>query len=399
MLCVRWEDMKSHRILFSLLPLSLAASLCASPLPAGEGPAPAPQAAATAGVQSDAFALQAFQHLLKEQKGNVVFSPAGLEGALQLLQQGARGKVAEELASLPVGKREGESAMQVSEANALFVAEDLKLKPGVKVDEVIRAPFATDQEKSKTLINEWADKNTRGMIPELDVGIDDETRLVAATAIALEEKWLAPFFPHKNSERNFHLSDGSTKKVCMMRKNGYFSYAEDEDWAAVALFYKTDGRPGTPGCFIGILPKGDARAFAAGLTPEKMSAIRGQLDASKNQMVEVNLPKFETSTPTYSLKSVLQACGVHTAFLPGADFSGFADEELVLKEVRQKCFVKVDEEGTKAAAVTEFGYALGAPPGPRPEPKVITFDRPFLWVIGDLTSPAAPWFMGLCEEP
>lgn len=399
MLCVRWEDMKSHRILFSLLSLSLAASLCASPLPAGEGPAPAPQAAATAGVQSDAFALQAFQHLLKEQKGNVVFSPAGLEGALQLLQQGARGKVAEELAALSVGKWEGGSAMQVCEANALFVEEDLKLKPGVKVDAVIRAPFATDLEKSKTLINEWADKNTHGMIPKLDVGIDEETRLVAATAIALEEKWLAPFFPQKNSERNFHLSDGSTKKVCMMMcKSGYFSYAEDEDWAAVALFYETDGRPGTPGCFIGILPKGDARAFAAGLTPEKMSAIRGQLDASKNQMVEVNLPKFETSTPTYSLKSVLQACGVHTAFLPGADFSGFADEELVLKEVRQKCFVKVDEEGTKAAAVTGFGYGLGAP-GPSPVPKVITFDRPFLWVIGDLTTPAAPWFMGLCEEP
>ena len=390
--------MKSHRIPFFLLTLSLAASLCASPLQAGEEPAPAPQAAATAEVQSDAFALQAFQHLLKAQKGNVVFSPAGLEGALRLLQQGARGKVAEELAALPMGKGEGGSAMQVCEANALFVAEDLKLKPGVKVDAVIRAPFATDLEKSKTLINEWADKNTRGMIPKLDVDIDEETRLVAATAIALEEKWLAPFLPHKNSERNFHLSDGSTKKVCMMSKNGYFSYAEDEDWAAVALFYKTDGRPGTPGCFIGILPKGDARAFAAGLTPEKMSAIRGQLDASKNQMVEVNLPKFETSTPTYSLKSVLQACGVHTAFLPGADFSGFADEDLVLEEVRQKCFVKVDEEGTKAAAVTGFGYGLGAP-GPRPEPKVITFDRPFLWVIGDLTTPAAPWFMGLCEEP
>lgn len=37
--------------------------------------------------------------------------------------------------------------------------------------------------------------------------------------------------------------------------------------------------------------------------------------------------------------------------------------------------------------------------GPQPAPKVITFNRPFLWVIGGLTTPAAPWFMGLCEEP
>ena len=52
-------------------------------------------------VESDAFALQAFRHLLAEQQGNVVFSPAGLEGVLKLLQQGARGKVEAELAALP----------------------------------------------------------------------------------------------------------------------------------------------------------------------------------------------------------------------------------------------------------------------------------------------------------
>lgn len=350
-----------------------------------------------ASVESDAFALQAFRHLLAEQQGNVVFSPAGLEGVLKLLQQGARGKVAAELAALPMGRGEGKGAMQVSESNALFVAENLKLKPGVKSAAVMQAPFADNPAEARQLINEWANDSTRGMIPQMvDVDLPRTTRLVAANAVVLDEKWLLPFKEKNTEPQDFHLADGSTKQVPMMYKRDYFHYAAGKDWEAVALFYRTDGRPGTPGCFIGILPKGDARAFAARLTTEKMSAIRRQLAVSGERELEVRLPKFETTTPAFSLKQTLQACGARGIFLPGADFSGFADEPLMLDEIQQKCYTKVDEQGTKAAAVTIGMVPLCVNPV---EPKKITFDRPFLWVIGDLTSPAAPWFMGLCEEP
>lgn len=75
-----------------------------------------------------------------------------------------------------------------------------------------------------------------------------------------------------------------------------------------------------------------------------------------------------------------------------------ACEILVLDEVRQKCFVNVAEEGTKAAAVTAIAYALGCAQDPQPAPKVITFNRPFLWVIGDLTTPAAPGSWGCARN-
>lgn len=354
---------------------------------------------APASVESDAFALQAFRLLLSEQKGNVVFSPAGLEAVLKLLQQGARGKLAEELAALRMGTGEGKSAMQVSEANALFVAEGLKLKPGVDGDAVLPAAFAGNPAEARETINDWASDSTDGMIRQM-VGADlpRSTRLVAANAIALDEKWLRPFEENSTSPHGFHLRDGSTKQVQMMSTRDKFHYASGKDWQAVALFYKTEGRPGTPGCFIGILPKGNARAFAAGLTPQKMSAIRKQLASSPLLDVVVRLPRFETSTPAFSLKGILQACGVQSAFLPGADFSGFSDEPLVLDEVQQRCYTKVDEQGTKAAAVT-MSLCQQSANVPMDVPKDITFDRPFLWVIGDLATPAAPWFMGLCEEP
>ena len=36
---------------------------------------------------------------------------------------------------------------------------------------------------------------------------------------------------------------------------------------------------------------------------------------------------------------------------------------------------------------------------PMAPPPAIRFDRPFIWAIGDLTTGAAPYFMGLFEQP
>lgn len=377
-------------LLASLFSLSLLGTACHD---AKQGDSQAsPQAAVPARVQEDAFALQVFRHLLTEQKGNVIFSPAGLEGVLKLLQQGARGKTAAELAALPMGRAAGPSGMQVAEATALFAAESLRLKPGVAADTVQRAPFETDAAKAAAIINAWADRKTRGMIPRLELDLGRDTRLVAASAIALDEKWLYAFPAASTHLAEFHLADGTVKQVQMMKSEADYRFARGEGWQAVALFYRADDRPGSPGCFIGILPAGDARRFAAGLTPEKLGSIRRALVTAQPQKMTVLLPRFETRTETFSLKPALQACSVYSLFTPAADFSGLADEPLVLADVQQRCYTKVNEAGTQAAAVTAAIVTKSMP-------WCIRFDRPFIWLIGDLATPAAPWFMGLFESP
>ena len=69
---------------------------------------------------TDSFAVQVFSVLAAGQEGNIVFSPASLEAVLRLLQQGARGDTAAELAALPMGKAGIRTAMTPAEANALF---------------------------------------------------------------------------------------------------------------------------------------------------------------------------------------------------------------------------------------------------------------------------------------
>ena len=178
-----------------------------------------------------------------------------------------------------------------------------------------------------------------------------------------------------------------------------YRYAEGDDWQAVAMFYDTEGRIGAPGCFIGILPKGNARDFACSLTTQKYQEIRDTLAGGIAQQTIVRMPRFEINPGTVSLVPALKACGLNIIFTPAADFSGFGNEPLCISKVLQRCYVKTDEDGTEAAAITAAISICWAAAPPPVRPKEINFNRPFIWIIGDLNTPAHPYFMGITEEP
>ena len=72
--------------------------------------------------------------------------------------------------------------------------------------------------------------------------------------------------------------------------------------------------------------------------------------------------------------------GVHKAFSGAADFSAMTQAGVAVDEVRQKCFIEVNEEGSEAAAVTSVGVRLTSV---RPElrPFIMNVDRPFVFAI------------------
>lgn len=352
--------------------------------------------------ETPGFALDMFRQVVQEQKGNVVFSPASLEGVLRLLKQGARGETLRELDSLSMPERVSPSAMSPAEANALFVDKSLALKPGIKVDAVIPAPLMTNAVKSADMVNAWADEKTRGMIPSIIKPADlqgGQCAMIAANAIALEEKWRIPFAPEMTCPTPFRCADGSEREVPMMFKTDRYTYAAGDDWQALALFFRSDKEEGVPGCFLSILPIfKDARAFAETLTPQKFDSICKALAAAERCQVRVGMPRFEQRTDTFSLTNALKSCGVKRIFTMQADLSGFAEGPLYLSEVLQRCYVKADEQGAKAAAVT-VGMVrfFSARPPSRPVPFIM--DRPFIWAITDLENSTAPLFMGLFEAP
>ena len=70
-----------------------------------------------------------------------------------------------------------------------------------------------------------------------------------------------------------------------------------------------------------------------------------------------------------------------------------------MNDVSQYCVVINDEEGTEAAAVTIADIDSWCLEPEQPQIKELIFDRPFLWIIGDLTTPAPPYFMGITAKP
>ena len=378
-----------------MLPAAVLAAACTQKSPAPQG-IPEPAVHVNGEVASDALAFNLFRHVVRERKGNVVFSPDSAEKLLHLLQAGAAGSTRAQLDALPYGKRGVPSAMKVESANALFADDSLKLKPSPA--EVQRVPFSAAPARAAERVNAWCSDHTHGKVAHVvsPPDIHPQTRLMAANAVYLNEKWLHPFKASATKDAPFTLADGSQKTVQMMDAELSCRYAEGADWKAVALMYAPAAQ-GEPGCFIGILPKGNARRFAETLDAAKYSAIRTALAKSTPENVQVSLPRLTLQPDRFSLREALLKQGVRDAFTANADFSGFSDTPLQLADVFQKCYVKVDEQGTEAAAVTiaTVDYTcvqMNTPPS-------IRFDKPFIWAIGDLTTPAPPYFIGLCEQP
>jgi serpin B len=110
-------------------------------------------------------------------------------------------------------------------------------------------------------------------------------------------------------------------------------------------------------------------------------------------------PKF-TLEYKIKLNDVLTALGMGIAFNPArADFSGIAEvnplANLFISKVLHKTYIKVDEEGTEAAAVTSVEIGLTALP---PAGFVMRVDRPFVFAIRESHSQTI-LFMGKIVEP
>jgi serpin B len=117
--------------------------------------------------------------------------------------------------------------------------------------------------------------------------------------------------------------------------------------------------------------------------------------------VEVHLPRF-TMTWGSDLRSVLQSLGMGHAFTrTEADFSGINgvqppdERSLQIDGVFHTAFVKVDEEGTEAAA---FSSARMLVQGPPPRFAEFRADHPFLFAIRDRAT-GAILFLGRVMDP
>jgi serpin B len=97
--------------------------------------------------------------------------------------------------------------------------------------------------------------------------------------------------------------------------------------------------------------------------------------------VAVSMPRF-TARFSASLIPVLRSMGMGIAFSGRADFSAIhaAPPALAISSVNHAAYVRVDEQGTTAAAATSVGISMLAIRQPQ---RTFVVDRPFVLALRD----------------
>lgn len=133
-----------------------------------------------------------------------------------------------------------------------------------------------------------------------------------------------------------------------MNINSYFNYFENNSIQAISLKYKEDNMKA-----IIILPKNEYNfnKYINEFNSEKYNQI---IKGFKNNKVKLYLPKFEIEFED-KLNDYFKSLGMIDAFIGNkADLTLMKKNIIIdIKQIIHKTYIKVDEEGTEAAAVTE----------------------------------------------
>ena len=240
-------------------------------------------------------------------------------------------------------------------------------------------------------INKWVKEATNDTIDKIVDEISDDLMMYLINAIYFKGDWKEQFSANKTREMEFNTPSGKLKTDFMNRR-GNIDYLKLKDITGVILPYVDEQF-----AFVGLLPAEDQ-------TPKELINELSALDLMRLlsnkevKNIELSLPKFESSYED-SLKNELSSLGMEMAFEPyNADFSLMREDlkkDLFISNVKQKTYIKVDEKGTEASAVTSVEVETTSMP---PELPKIVFDRPFVYGIIDVET-GIPLFIGIMENP
>ena len=338
------------------------------------------------------FAFNLFRKARGEK--SKILSPLSITFALGMLNNGANGQTLQEInQTLGFGEAGADAINAFCQkmlkesnslddrtkamiANTIFVNEGLgyRLQEGFidKANTYYDAqPQNRDFDDGETMdvINQWANDHTMGMIPSVldSLTFDPTSVSYLLNALYFKGMWSNPFNKEETQDEPF----GGGDDVPMMHKerDGCL-YAENDLYQAIRLPY------GNGAYRMDIfLPREDK---TVGEVLETLNGNNWQPEYQYTD-VDLKLPRFETSTKQ-PLTKVMAELGMPTAFKDIAEFPFFCNVPVYIGTMFQVAKIKLDEEGTEAAAVTVITVEATSLP---PVPKQFHANRPFLYVISE----------------
>ncbi len=285
-------------------------------------------------------------------------------------------------------------------ANAIFVNQGYTLKKQFEQDMKYyydAKAEALDFSSPETLdhINGWCNDKTRGMIPTILDEVDPGMMSYLLNAIYFKADWGSKFDPKNTKLEEFQSvnHEKNLRELPMMHQKVLISYVENEEFSAIKIPYGNGMWNMTV-----FLPKeekstNDVINYLSTVGFRNIESFCGTGGGVfSSYEVDLKLPRFETASDTDDLNGkligLMQKMGIHLAFDHNfSEIPNMCEVPVHIEMMRQKAKIKVNEEGSEAAAVTVGGIYENSGPSIDDYPKA-TFhaNRPFVYVIREASS-------------
>ena len=351
----------------------------------------------TAFVESgNRFAFEFLNKVNSSETKDYMISPLSMQFLLGMILQGAEGQTAQEISSVLGYGEDGsaevndyclamlsqlpsvDKATKLSIANAIIMNDECTLRKSYKetVGKYYKAEVANkdfhDVKGTAKYINDWCSSHTQGMIPKILDEVSPDMMGYLLNAIYFKSKWSSPFHKEDSFENDFKDEAGAKAKVTMMCQEKEMRHYSGKEFNAVQLPYGNGAFTMTVMLPCSGYKVADVCSFLKTVSWADFSTQFGYC------RVNLWLPRFETEYKI-KLNDILSDMGMPSSFHSGtADFKAMSEYALCLSLVQQDAIIKVDEEGTEAAAVSHAGIATSVGPGAN---VVFHANRPFLYLI------------------
>ena len=300
-----------------------------------------------------------FGQINKEKNGeNLVISPLSIFQVLSLTANGAKGITQQQMLGLL-----GNNIEELNEINYNILSK-LKDFSTIEIANAVMTRFTPLKNFSDIAnkylapveplisleqVNNWCSEKTHGKIEKILGSLSQDTAMLLLNAVYFKGEWTSKFEKALTKELPFYNFGIQEKNVEMMNQIGYFNYYEDKKVQIIELGFKQNFMSA-----LIILPSDriDINTYISYL-PMSHDEFPNVLLRLQRLKVNLQLPKFEVNF-SEELNKVLIDLGMNDAFsATNADFSGLRDGGgLFINKVVHKTYLKVNEDGTEAAAAT-----------------------------------------------
>ena len=333
------------------------------------------------------FQTSFFKEINKEYiKKNVVVSPLSAYQVLSLTSNGANGNTLQQMVSTL-----SSNALDRLNINNFQILKAFKNFTSLEIANAVMTAFNPERNfvdislaydatvgplVSVDQVNQWCNEKTHGKITKILDNFPANTVMVLLNAIYFKGLWKKEFNPKLTRKADFYNygDKNSVAKVDMMYIKDTFSYYEDKNVQIINIPFKKD----SVSALILLPRENNINDFLADLNDEKLNNYIRKMFFEK---VELKLPKFELEFSA-QLNTALQNLGMKDAFNEGtADFSKMKKQnDIYIGKVLQKAYLKIDETGAEAAAVTSV-IMVTKSAGPMFREKRMVVDRPFIMML------------------